>query len=1275
MDPEENLNGFCEQEEEEDVHAVELKALGVATCVASPAGCCGCLFTVIAVMVGFAVYIVFFPVCLSFNFTDFKVINSEISNDYYQKLLAEDTKFSTLGSESNSRRRLIFEEQDIFGIEERRIRRRLQTELYGYNLWTSKDFYYRAIAAIYLNVFYYSKETNNILTEELLNICHAVEQGIKSFNGYHNHSLIYKETDTKIELLFPGISPLYLESAPGSFLNYIYPQIILGNYVFNGNGDVLTLEGNDIEETIRTYKDVGDLTEFFDFSFDFINVSSKYLAAIYPFGYKNENETKDELYNWVSTYKIGFFDKLGSSVTNKIGIAFADSRGVILENELYYYLAQDLNLAIWSLLLIYIVVYLYCRSFYITSLGLLGVCSSFIPCFAIYHMIWGESFNLVNMVALWVILGIGADDIFVFMSSYRRAPLESVNGTIIPNHLRLAFAYREAGSAMFVTSFTTACSFFSLCLSTINPLPQFGWFLGSLVLCNFVLVMSYFPCILQSYVWFVMACMKFKCHLKCCNKWLSVAVPRPDQYDPKQLDKQQSVKVLKRSSNIAIPAAVNNNTPHTPQSLQKRPSYNRQSSNKFIIPGADYIDEQNNSNIDEQNNSKHSAQSSAPAQLMRQLTRKLDAGGGFSAETHFSDCTNLYFVIMRRGLGVTLIVIVLILTSIFAYTATLITLPQETAKLLPENTNWGAVTTAISKMDIDESQFSGYSTSSGESTGQIIAVTTSKPSIPPTQPRPTYAPTQPSIQPIPSPTPLPTTPIPTPSPTSNTNNPTYLPSKFPSIQPSKNPTPSPVNNPTISPTTINPTITPSINPSISPTTITIEPTINPSSSPTKSPSAPTNTFTPSISPSITTIQPTLSPSIITSQPTSSPSYIPSISPSKNPSITPTITTIIPSITPTKSPSTISPTDTPSITPSITPTNNPSYIPSIAPSTYPSISPTVTTITPSITPTTTPTKSPTFAGCGSSLLLDLIFILDSSGSVYDSEYINWQSELDFAKAIVNSSLPTDSKIGCINFSGCGSSTSFEDCKKNNKLKKMWGLTDYGIPNDKLLVYDRFASMGPSDFNQGWTWTDEALQIALNEFRGNSSIDRSRMIIILTDGYPQPEDLPNKIQHEPCIVNYPKVGETYISPTLQALRDEKVLIIAIGIQMAQDKLDKYIKCLVEDIDNYFFAADDFGALASLATVISDIVCSGETYSPSSTPTTFPSNPTALSSIHPSSSPTPSPTNSDIHVYVSKTGVDLNYCNRTSPCLTINYTYNCFLGNNGCDTQKYNGNGMID
>ena len=74
-----------------------------------------------------------------------------------------------------------------------------------------------------------------------------------------------------------------------------------------------------------------------------------------------------------------------------------------------------------------------------------------------------------------------------------------------------------------------------------------------------------------------------------------------------------------------------------------------------------------------------------------------------------------------------------------------------------------------------------------------------------------------------------------------------------------------------------------------------------------------------------------------------------------------------------------------------------------------------------------------AGCGSSLLLDLMFILDSSGSVYDSGYDNWQAEIDFAMAIVNNSLPGDSKIGLINFSGCGSNKDFDSCRSNGELK--------------------------------------------------------------------------------------------------------------------------------------------------------------------------------------------------------------------------------------------------
>ena len=44
-------------------------------------------------------------------------------------------------------------------------------------------------------------------------------------------------------------------------------------------------------------------------------------------------------------------------------------------------------------------------------------------------------------------------------------------------------------------------------------------------------------------------------------------------------------------------------------------------------------------------------------------------------------------------------------TVIFCYTATLITLPQETAVLLPEDTNWGRVNEAVNSVDVNEDDF------------------------------------------------------------------------------------------------------------------------------------------------------------------------------------------------------------------------------------------------------------------------------------------------------------------------------------------------------------------------------------------------------------------------------------------------------------------------------------------------------------------------------------------------------------------------------------------
>ena len=85
-------------------------------------------------------------------------------------------------------------------------------------------------------------------------------------------------------------------------------------------------------------------------------------------------------------------------------------------------------------------------------------------------------------------------------------------------------------------------------------------------------------------------------------------------------------------------------------------------------------------------------------------------------------------------------------------------------------------------------------------------------------------------------------------------------------------------------------------------------------------------------------------------------------------------------------------------------------------------------------------------CTSETPLDIIFMVDSSGSVWDEQYENWENELDLVYDIIDNVLPFNSKVSLINFSGCGSSFTFQQCRDQNRLKKMIGLNDNGIPND-------------------------------------------------------------------------------------------------------------------------------------------------------------------------------------------------------------------------------------
>jgi hypothetical protein len=90
----------------------------------------------------------------------------------------------------------------------------------------------------------------------------------------------------------------------------------------------------------------------------------------------------------------------------------------------------------------------------------------------VWHVILQEPYvTYLNYNALFIILGIGADDIFVLVDAYKQASLQPphISGSL---ETRFAWAYNRAASAMLSTSLTT-CAAFAACAS--SPACCTGW--------------------------------------------------------------------------------------------------------------------------------------------------------------------------------------------------------------------------------------------------------------------------------------------------------------------------------------------------------------------------------------------------------------------------------------------------------------------------------------------------------------------------------------------------------------------------------------------------------------------------------------------------------------------------------------------------------------------------------------------------------------------------------------------------------------------------------
>ena len=157
---------------------------------------------------------------------------------------------------------------------------------------------------------------------------------------------------------------------------------------------------------------------------------------------------------------------------------------------------EDGLFAIGSMAFIFCFMVFHTRSLFVSSLAVISILTSFIGTNIIYRCIIDfQYFGLFHILTIFIILGIGADDLFVFYDAWRLTAFSSYPSLA---H-RLNDAYSKSCTSMFVTSLTTAVAFAASALTPLLATKSFGVFAAILVFYNYFSVIIFFPTVVMVY--------------------------------------------------------------------------------------------------------------------------------------------------------------------------------------------------------------------------------------------------------------------------------------------------------------------------------------------------------------------------------------------------------------------------------------------------------------------------------------------------------------------------------------------------------------------------------------------------------------------------------------------------------------------------------------------------------------------------------------------------------------------------------------------------------
>ncbi|CAH1800481.1 unnamed protein product [Owenia fusiformis] len=328
---------------------------------------------------------------------------------------------------------------------------------------------------------YYQLDSGNIFTKENLEKIANFEKKLESQSNYHRYCHLRNRNSDDCT---KPVSVIQYFDGTYARLDDIYNDTGYNNIpqvIFAASGNPMLADMVDYhltKDVILTNQTVySDVTRSgFLLGFPLVNASDQ-----------SELDMLDEIDVFLNG---NFRPKLMelSADLKPIKVLYASQR--IFMYDLIPQAFKDMGLAVGSFVFIFAFIWIMTRSLWITSLAVFSVISSFVGTILIYTLILDfRYFGYFHIFSIYIILGIGADDFFVFYNTW----IASGAHTYKSIAHRLSYTYRRAAKAMFFTSITTSVAFLANGLSPLLCINSFGIFSGILILVNYISVIVFFP--------------------------------------------------------------------------------------------------------------------------------------------------------------------------------------------------------------------------------------------------------------------------------------------------------------------------------------------------------------------------------------------------------------------------------------------------------------------------------------------------------------------------------------------------------------------------------------------------------------------------------------------------------------------------------------------------------------------------------------------------------------------------------------------------------------